>query len=202
MRHLLAGLDRLLKQKIRKSADREWSAQILRPLYAAAAGRSYRLVPAGALDAGDAGTAIAVATGLRGATVDLSSASIADASLLAGTATSRLGDLVRDRSCLDLRALLGDALLGDLDEHAEEFDAHLEEAVWDAVWERLPQQYDGKPFLDVRYGIRTAVRAYLGRTLAGDVDGGRSLRPLVRLVTGAIPLGESAATGRWHVLVR
>jgi hypothetical protein len=201
MHHLQADLGRLFERKYRKKADRDRAMLPLQPLYAAVTGGTYRLLPAFAVDPKDAGVAIAVATGLRGATVELATFATAAKAVDDGLDTSRLGDLLRDRQWAALAPLLGDSLAAELDTHVEAFDSLLEEALWDDVGERLPSAFDGKRFIDVRYGMRMAVRSYLGRSLAADDGAARRIVPLLRLLAGAIPLGETATPPhRWMVL--
>lgn len=200
MSELQKDLERLLERRLKKKSERDRATQPLLPLYAAVT-HGYKLAPVAALDPADAGTVIAVATGLRSANAALVPCDKLNPALAKMLDCARLGTLLRDKYCLDLRSLLGDSLLTALDDHVEAFDAKLEEAVEDAAWVRLPSAFDGKPLLDARFGTRTAVRAYLGRTLAGDDAGSKRLVPLLRLVALAVPFGESTSPPHyWFIL--
>lgn len=200
MSELRKDLERLLERRFKKKTERDRVIQPLLPLYAAIAG-GYAMAPVASLDPVDAGTAIAIATGLRSANAAIVPCGNLNPALAGTIDASRLGTLLRDRYCLDLRALLGDSLLDELDRHVEAFDADLEEAVEDSVWERLPEAFDGKPLLDARFGMRTAVRAYLGRQLGDDDTAGRRLVPLLRLLAHAVPFGVSTSPPHyWFVL--
>ncbi len=197
MHELHNDLDRLLGRKYRKRAERDTAMLPLLPLYAALTDGEFRLVSASAVDAHDAGLAIALATGIRDAAVELVTAVAAEDALAAGLATSRLGDTLRDRLWTGLQPVLGESVAEDLDRHVDLFDGLLEEA----VAERIPDAFRGRKYVDVLYGIRMAVRVYLGRSLAADDSSARRLVPLLRLITGTLPLGETTSPPcRWILL--
>lgn len=201
MSDLHHDLERLLAAAIGSATKRDRIAQTLKPLYDAATS-AYPLAPVGTLDPGDVGTALALATGQPASSVALVRCGAIRPTVADDVDASRLGNLLRDRYCLDLHRRLGDARLAALDAHVASFDERLEEALWSAVLPRLPDSFAGKPSLDMRYGMRTALRAYLGRVLCNDDVNAHRLVPLLRLLAHAVPVGEAIVPPHyWFILV-